>query len=529
MKALATYIFPVLFLLAICTPLAVMQLGEEQKVSLTEKRKLAERPVLSLSRPALETFPADFEAYFNDHFGLRNQLVKLYNAFFVTLFQTTPKLHTVVGRDKWLFLAADFVVEDFMGLYQFDYNRLQHWKQILLDRQEWLADKGIRYLFIAPPNKIMIYPEYLPDRIRKRQGNTNLQQFIDHLAKAPRYDNILDLRPALMEAKSSGQLYYKGDTHWNLDGAYVAYVAIMNRISGWFPELSPVPKSEMKRTYETFHGDLTYTLNLAQMYAEQASTLRWTEADKIINYEKFAGYPQPDTPFQKFKKGELFTNENPAATLTAVFISDSFGSALRDFLAPHFKRIIFVRNARFEDMKLLIETEKPDIVLDLNVARALRVAMGENTEIRDYILQKHMHSKEMLLDITADNLQENLVSADQLEFDTGDSRGAFTANGPDPQLYFSLPERTSEGRLNIHCQVTSSAETFFKVYYQTDDHQYYSEKKKVYHRMKEGQNSLYMRIYEPVLLHKLRIDPAEVPGGYEIERLIINAEPGPNG
>ncbi|KJS00418.1 MAG: hypothetical protein VR65_13040 [Desulfobulbaceae bacterium BRH_c16a] len=521
MRTISSYLLSLLFLVAIGTPLAVMQFSDEETVSLTEKRKLAEKPSLHLSLQSLGSFPQEYENYFNDHFGLRSKLVYVYNALFVTFFQTSPKSHTVIGKDKWLFLAAEHVITDFMGMYPFDDNKLHHWKQVLHDREEWLADQGIQYLFIPAPNKVMIYPEYLPNRIFKKRGTTNLEQFLDHLAKPPSFTNVLDLRQPLLDAKKENQLYHKGDTHWNFDGAYVGYVSIIEAIRQWFPEFTPIPKEHLVRTFEKMSGDLTYTLNLAEMYAEDISILTLPEAEKLIQYQNFAGHPQPDTPFQKFRRGVLFTNENPSRQRTAVFISDSFGSALRNFLAPHFKRIIFVKDARFEDMKRLIEIEKPDIVLDLNVARGLYVALGENIEIRDYVLHKHHAERRIVLDINQENLKKRLSHSSQVDLD---SEKILRASGGDPQLYFDLPSQASSGILNIYCQISSPMDTLFKLYYQTADHKFYSEAKKVFHNLRKGTNSFYLRIYEPILLDKLRLDPGEHPGEYSLERFTISSE-----
>ncbi|MGW8195192.1 MAG: alginate O-acetyltransferase AlgX-related protein, partial [Desulforhopalus sp.] len=400
------------------------------------------------------------------------------------------------------------------------------WKQILLDREEWLADRGIRYLLIPPPNKIMIYPEFLPDRIRKRAGKTNLEQFLEYLAEPPIFRSVIDLRPPLLAAKKEHQVYFKGDTHWNLEGAYVGYVAIMNAIRRWFPEMKPVPREQMVKTPKQLSGDLTYTLNLADRYRETYLFLSPPNAEEVIRYEKFAGYPQPDTADQKFRRGVLFTNENPLQQRTALFISDSFGSAMRDFLAPHFKRIIFVKNARFEDMKRLIEIEKPDIVFDLNVARGLYVAMGENIEIRDYILKKHHSSRSTVVDITTENFRTKLSGSAQVDLLEGQG-ATLQAYGIDPQLYFDLSQQTSNDNLSIYCEITSPASTPFRIYYQTKDQPYYSGEKMVSHPLRAGRNSFYLRIYEPILFGSIRVDPGELPGRYALNKLTISSESSP--
>jgi hypothetical protein len=175
-------------------------------------------------------------------------------------------------------------------------------------------------------------------------------------------------------------------------------------------------------------------------------------------------------------------------------------------------------------MKKLIEIEKPDIVFDLNVARGIHVALGENIEIRDYILEKHHNKRqEILVNITAENFSKKLSRSSQIDL-IGNNTTKISANGNDPQLYFDLPKETSKKTLNIYCQITSPADTLFKLFFQTADHQFYDETKKVSHSLRKGRNSFYLRIYEPVLLDKFRLDPGEQPGAYDIERFTIFAE-----
>ncbi|MGW8192897.1 MAG: hypothetical protein ACWGOX_01405, partial [Desulforhopalus sp.] len=150
MRTVYSYLLVPLFLVAIATPLTIMLSTSEENVSRIEKRRLAEKPSFHLSLEDINSFPQKYEKYFNDHFGLRTKLVSLYNGLFVSSLETSPLSHTIVGKDKWLFRAIEFVVQDFMGEHLYDEATLRYWKQILLDREEWLADRGIRYLLIPP-------------------------------------------------------------------------------------------------------------------------------------------------------------------------------------------------------------------------------------------------------------------------------------------------------------------------------------------------------------------------------------------
>ncbi|MFN8387050.1 MAG: hypothetical protein U0X92_11595 [Anaerolineales bacterium] len=64
-----------------------------------------------------------------------------------------------------------------------------------------------------------------------------MDQVIAYL-RANGKQQVIDLRPALLTAKSERQVYYATDTHWNDYGAYIAYSAIMNELRKTDPKIS---------------------------------------------------------------------------------------------------------------------------------------------------------------------------------------------------------------------------------------------------------------------------------------------------
>jgi len=51
---------------------------------------------------------------------------------------------------------------------------------------------------------------------------------------------VLDLRPVLRKAGEREPVFYKIDTHWNLMGGFIAYEAVLSKLSGQIPGLVPV-------------------------------------------------------------------------------------------------------------------------------------------------------------------------------------------------------------------------------------------------------------------------------------------------
>src|SRR5436190_21050559 len=104
------------------------------------------------------------------------------------------------------------MVEHYTGLARFSEQELKDWQELLEGRRDWLARRGCKYLFVVPPDKHSVYPEYLPDWLIKSETPSKVQQLIAHM-KAHSTVPTLDLREALVEAKQGAVLYQMTDTH----------------------------------------------------------------------------------------------------------------------------------------------------------------------------------------------------------------------------------------------------------------------------------------------------------------------------
>ena len=94
---------PLWFMLLLFLPLADTVLHISPPIAIKEKRTLAAKPQFDLQRPW--EYLVKFEAYFNDHFGFRSQLVQTHNLLTYWLFRTSPLPKVIVGRQGWLFLS----------------------------------------------------------------------------------------------------------------------------------------------------------------------------------------------------------------------------------------------------------------------------------------------------------------------------------------------------------------------------------------------------------------------------------------
>ena len=93
----------ILFVALLFVPLIISIIDDDLLTSESEKRKLAVLPEFTWSSGFFEKFPDMFETYYEDHFGLRGDIVRLHNYVMLRIFKASPSKRVVVGSDNWFF------------------------------------------------------------------------------------------------------------------------------------------------------------------------------------------------------------------------------------------------------------------------------------------------------------------------------------------------------------------------------------------------------------------------------------------
>ena len=369
LSALSEYLLIAIFFGLLWLPLIGTPFSWEfGQVEVEEKRVLAEMPKLG-SEP-LKDLPQKFEDYFQDHFAFRRSLIRANTWITYSFLHVRPR-EVYVGKKGWLFYCSHGIGEDMMGIDPLTSEDLARIAASLQERQDWLSERGIKYLLVIPPSKASVYPELLPDDVAGRLGTTRLDQLRAYL-KEHSTVNFLDLRPVLVAAKSRKELYLPHDSHWSHWGAFYAYQAIINRLSEWFPDLKPIDETEVDVGSYTWNGDLANMLALGPQEVNrdfQGPVPRGNPKAVDANLEMPPDLDWPEQPdWQKPR-----AKENPSARLRLLIFHDSFTIAgLDTWLPENFRRtvLIFCRSDR-ESLRMLVEQEKPDVVIEEVLERFL--------------------------------------------------------------------------------------------------------------------------------------------------------------
>jgi hypothetical protein len=337
-------VFKIVFLGILMVPGMWLLLGNGTFLENSEKRDLAEFPSFSDS---IEAFPKAFDAYFNDHFGGRNEMVLATSVLKTSLLQSSHNDDVIVGKNGWRYLNRRGMLQDHRGAIRFTDDEL---KKLVanLSRIDSAAKAGGAQLIIAfVPNKQSIYPEHLPWNVQRLQDSTRLDYLLEYL-KAESTFCTIDLRPALLAAKSERKVYFTTDTHWTHPGAFVAYRSIMETLQPRGVNIPTMPEPAYE-TVDAF-GDLNGMLGFSGMFAEVAEIYNLPQDGSIIIEETVSA--------EKRKKVHV---RNKKGTGKLFFYRDSFGINLRNFLYSTFSETTVIRH-NLVQFKELVDAQ-PDVVI----------------------------------------------------------------------------------------------------------------------------------------------------------------------
>jgi hypothetical protein len=293
----------------------------------------------------------------------------LNNLLTYKIFHTSASDDVIIGKQGWLFLGNINKYLDEIDYYRnlkpFTLEELRYWQILLEQRRDWLKQRGIHYFFTIAPNKSTIYPELMPNSIRKANSQSRQDQLIAHLHKYSTL-SVLDLRPALFQAKKIRPAFHQTDTHWNDWGGYVAYSEIIKHLKQYFDFVRPLPLSNFKiRQTRSMSGDLALMLSLPNVFQEN----QWQIEAKIPLQARVV--PAIDPSYGN-KWVTISMHTCAAGSLpAALMVHDSFAHQMKQFVTEGFLKIVYVWDWSLNFYDKIIEKEDVKIVIDQMVEYSL--------------------------------------------------------------------------------------------------------------------------------------------------------------
>ena len=288
----------------------------------------------------------------SDHFLWRMDLIEKFNDF---RYSAGDRVFSagLVGKDGWLFYSGDFSIHDYQKTAPVSKKQLKGLAKILSLLNEHTTQYGGTLWVVIPPDKNTIYPQYMPDQIPVIGQISRLDQFMEYIQENTEIQ-IMDLRPALMDASQSSQIYYKSDAHWNCLGAYYAANEIISKINIAHPEMQTHPLSDYEPGLVT-DSSLDISTAMGLRFQEDTPTLTPKFPTGSISY----------VPYEKNESMKVAINSQTDLP-GAVIIHDSFyPECLDEFLEPQFSQTVSSHYGivGLTDYIQLIDTERPDVVI----------------------------------------------------------------------------------------------------------------------------------------------------------------------
>lgn len=296
--------------------------------SVNEKRSLAEIPELTADSVFNGRFESGFETYISDHFPFRETFAAA-DAYYALYTGRNGSNGIYKGKDGYLFSEPP-----------------GHDKNIIAGNIEALRNfaestKIMSTLMLIPSGGYIMSDKLPANHLEYRDGET-LAEIRSEVESGIRW---VDIETKFLNAKESGQIYYKTDHHYTTYGAYLAYEAFCEEHG-----LEPFKDYTIER-YSGFYGTAYSSSALWNEPGEEFEVWRYPSNasveidgrvydslwfDEHLNEpDKYPVFLNGNQPFERII--------NPDAEGGKILIlKDSYAHAMVPFLAQHYRQIDMV-------------------------------------------------------------------------------------------------------------------------------------------------------------------------------------------
>ena len=267
-------------------------------------------------------FPAQYEAWLQDHVALRDVWISAYSRALRAL-GTSSEEQVILGKDGWLFFRE--TLDDYTGLNALSDGDVARLALTLDTVDAALRASGSRLIVAVVPNKASVYPEKMCSAYPRSDSPGNAERLSTALsaAQVPLFD--------LLRRHAAEGLYFREDTRWNALGARYAASAILSALE---EETGiELPLRDLQASYslrEDWRGDLRKMLD---PYTDEREEQQYF-ADQIpFSYQGRVRSPEDLT----------IRTTSGASSLRLLVLRDSFSNQLIGELSGAAGEVTYLR------------------------------------------------------------------------------------------------------------------------------------------------------------------------------------------
>lgn len=332
-------LFAALLFLPMCGLLAGMAADGEREV---------------LRDKTAEELPFAVEEYASGHLPLRKQLLFANGWFFLNVLRQSPSNDVIMGKDDWFFYKGkqdtiEDPLSDYTGSNLFSEEALSRIAENMTASYETAKQAGAGFVVVLAPNKERIYYDFMPQDYGLPAENCRLNQVYAYLKEHTDVP-VVNVTQALADHRRAfpdDRLYIKSDTHWNIEGAYIAANEARAALS--LPDL-PAPEALSRSEVNPPDTDLAHLMGVDGYYGN-------------VKEQMLNGYsPYTLTRVLDGVTEQRWVNEAGNAPYGTMFITgDSFSVGMMKYLACDFNEVYMTFHYKYDSG--MIAEHQPDIIV----------------------------------------------------------------------------------------------------------------------------------------------------------------------
>ncbi len=357
LKKIYNTVFIIAFLAVLAVPLLLTDFSSGG-ISQDENRVLAEFPTAIKDGTWNENFTGEFETWFMDHLGLRQELITANATLQFRVFgRMLDKSNYHIGKNGDINYATEYMLVDYAHINLRTPQEVAQIGQSYQKLSDYLAAKGIPFYYVQCYDKHTIYPEQFVDTVRQIGDISKTDQVIAYLQDHTSVKTI-SLKQPLLEAKQTYEVFSNwGDpTHWSERGALVGYRYIMQ----WVNEDREDPLRVLQESdYDIQVRDGGITLNQVIHREDllEYFTIRDPKAEK-------ADASVMGSVLAGDVRNSRWVNPDAGNDLKLLLMCDSYVDGfINDDLAESFSEVWLVRADYTSNLKEIVEEFEPDMII----------------------------------------------------------------------------------------------------------------------------------------------------------------------
>lgn len=284
----------------------------------------------------------------------------------------------LIGKHGWLFTwdRTNLSPEQLEGAPLLSESEILLRRDAITQRRRQLRDLRIPYLLAVAPLKERVYHRVLPAGASLAAERPVAE--VDRALRQAGTGDLLDLLPALREARHDGRLFPRTDSGWSDRGAFAAYRELMREAAKRVVDLpdASLPADAPLLPGRSFSGDLASKPKLgfgAEAPLPAGDAGEWEEEIEVLDVSQLRAVRMPAPQHLEVTPGRaprLYEVAGEPALPRAVLVGDAPCLKLIPWLGEHFRRFVFLWAG--EELPLeAIELEMPDVVIHVLSERSL--------------------------------------------------------------------------------------------------------------------------------------------------------------